>query len=356
MIDLLYPTIFKDEWLSKFSSIFDTRWIGEGDIVLEFEKQFAKKFNYEYCLALNSGTSALELAYHLLNITNEDEVIISVLTCSATSIPAYRRGANVVFCDINQDLTMSADDLEKKISQRTKAVVAVTLGGLRLDSRINEIVKDYNVPLIIDAAQSVGVGETFGDYICYSFQAIKHFTTGDGGMLVTSNEEDYERSKKLRWFGIDREAKKNLNWQTLNDFGYSIDVEEAGYKYHMNNIAASMGLVGLNHTDEILEKRRTISETYSSKIITFNHVSGGSYWLHGLLVDNNLDFINKMRKKNIQVDVCHVRNDLLSIFGRKRLNLEVMNNLEDKYIYIPIHTNLSFSQICHIIESVNDYV
>ena len=198
---------------SMFPGNRSNRWLGQGPKVDEFEKKFGEKFNYKYCLALNSGSAALELAYHLIGLKEGDEVIYPVLTCTATGIPLLRRGVKIIFADINEDnWTIDVEDIKRKITKKTKAIVAVTLGGLPINPEVAKIARKYKIPLVIDACQSLGVSEKFGDYICYSLQAIKHFTTGDGGFLVVRNKKLYKRAKKLRWFGIDREKRVRNNF------------------------------------------------------------------------------------------------------------------------------------------------
>jgi len=106
-ISLFYPNIFKEEWLAELEKVFSTRWIGQGPLVEEFEKQFGNKFGFNYCISVNSGTSALELAYDIIGIGEGDIVLSSVFTCTATNIPLLRRGALFTFLDISDNLTAS---------------------------------------------------------------------------------------------------------------------------------------------------------------------------------------------------------------------------------------------------------
>lgn len=350
-INLFHPNIYKEEWLTELSNVFDGRWIGQGPLVDEFEKQFAKKFGYEYCLSVNSGSAALELAYHLVGIGENDEVLTPVFTCTATNIPLLRRRARIKFLDINENLTADYYDVESKISTKTKAIVVATIGGIPIDTKIFKTAKDHGIPVIIDAAQSLGVKETDGDYICYSFQAIKHFTTGDGGMLVLRNKEDYDRAKKLRWFGIDRETKQQLNWQWKTNHKMALNIEEAGYKFHMNDISAALGIVGLRHSDEILNHRKTLCECYA-KNIKDRSIYGGAYWLFAILSDNRNETIKRLRKNDIECDLVQIRNDTFTVFG-ERQKLFNMDRLEPKYLYLPLHPKLSVDNIEHIIEVLN---
>jgi dTDP-4-amino-4,6-dideoxygalactose transaminase len=346
-IDLFYPNIFKEEWLAELAKVFDGRWLGQGPLVDEFERQFAAKFNYDYCLAVNSGSAALELAYHLAGIGIGDEVLTPVFTCTATNIPLLRRKAKIKFLDINRFfLTVDFDDLAKKITPKTKAIVVATIGGLPIDPRIFEIAKDNNIPVIIDAAQSLGIAETAGDYICYSFQAIKHFTTGDGGMLVVRNETEYQRAKKLRWFGIDREAKKQANWQWQVNHKMALDIDEPGYKFHMNDMAAALGLVGLKHSNESRLHRINLCNAYAAEI-TDSKIYGGAYWLFAILTDHRDEVMECLRAHEIECDLVQMRNDVFKVFGGRQV-LPNMDKLESQYLYLPLHPKLSLDDISHI--------
>ena len=356
-VNLFWPNILKNEWLKELEVIFESKWIAQAGKVTEFEKKFGEKFGYKYCVAMNSGTAAISMALHLLNIQNTDMVLSPVLTCTATNIPVVHRGTTPVFIDINQELTMDYDHLVK-VSQmfgvyRPSAVITVNLGGLTCDQRIYDYCKENNIPVIVDACQSLGIPEPNGDFVCYSFQAIKHFTTGDGGMLVCRNEEDYERAKKLRWFGIDREmrAKKNFNFGP-SDREMCMNMDEPGFKSHMNDIQATMGLVGLNHSDKDLHHRKELANIYRNEL-KYPTISGGSYWLMGTLISNRDKKMDRIKEAGVECDLVHLRNDIFTPFGSKRGNFPNMNRLEKEYLYIPMHNKLTQSDIEYVCEVIN---
>jgi perosamine synthetase len=350
-ISLFYPNIYKDEWLKELDGVFNSRWIGQGPKVDEFEKLFGKKFNYDYCIAVNSGSASLELAYRLAGIGEGDEVLTAVYTCTATNIPLLRLKAKIVFLDVSDNFTVDYHDLESKITDKTKAIVVVTLGGLPIDPRIFSLAKSKNIPVIVDAAQSLGVKESDGDYICYSFQAIKHFTCGDGGMLVVRKQSDYERAIKLRWFGIDREAKKRANWQWLVNHKMALDIEEPGYKFHMNDISAAMGIVGLRHTDEILDIRKGLCDAYAENIDAIP-IYGGSYWLFCVLTPYRDMIMEYLRECGIECDLIQIRNDVFKVFGGKQV-LPNMDRMESQYLYLPLHPRLTLENVKYITTEFN---
>lgn len=355
-IPLFWPS-YNGEKIQKllikaFPADMSNRWLGQAHKVDEFEREFGKKFGYKYCVAVSSGTASVELAYHLIGLKKGDEVITPVLTCTATNIPFLHKQVKIVFADVKDDLTIDPADVEKKITKKTKAIVAVTLGGLPVDEKIFKIAKKHKIPVVIDAAQSLGVPEKHGDYICHSFQAIKHFTTGDGGMLVVKNKKDYDRAKKLRWFGIDREAKMRANWQPYKRRQMTMNIEEPGYKYQMNDVEAMMGLVGLQHSDEYLAHRRKIADYYDANL-KCETVSGGSCWLYGILVDDRDYVAEELDKVGIDTNMAHLRNDIFTAFGGKRFRLAKMNKIEPKYIYIPINAKMTFADAKYVVKILN---
>ena len=353
-IKLFSPNVYPKEWAGELEKTFNSGWLAQSGKVKEFEEKFCKEFDYKYAVAMNSCTAALDMAYHLAGIAQGDKVLTPVLTCTATNIPLVHRKADITFCDINKEtLTLDFEDVKKKIFS-TRAIVTVNLGGVDTDERVFDIAEENNVPVIVDAAQALGVTQERGDYICYSFQAIKHFTTGDGGMIVLSNEEDYERAKRLRWFGIDRDrrAKMNFNFSPSNR-AVCMDMDEPGFKTHMNDIQATMGIIGLSHNQEILKHRISIANIYQDRFVKIPVIAGGSYWLFCILLEGRDEGkMDKIKKTGVECDLCHLRNDIFTPFGSKRQNLPNMNEIESKYLYIPIHSNMTVEDAEYVAEII----
>jgi len=344
---LFHPFIPYRDTLKELKSTLKSRWIGQAHKVEEFEKRFGLKYGYQYCLFVNSGTSALELSYHLLDLKGGDEVIVPVLDCTAGQTGLHRRGVKIVFADIDDNLLLSYEDTRRKITAKTKAIVAVNLGGLEVDQRLYNL----GLPVITDSAQHLG--QTKGDYICYSFQAIKHITTGDGGMLILNNRKEYERAKKLRWFGIDREAKKQNDWQPWKNRQMTMDIEEAGYKYQPTDIDASLGLSGLKHADKVVKHFQSLVDAYK-QVLTPRTVAGGTCWTMGIIVNNRDEVAAYLTAHSIETNVIHLRNDIFHIFGGQRLDLPKMNELEEKYLYLPLNYQISRKDVEFIANRVNE--
>ena len=327
----------------------NSRWIGQGPKVDRFEKEFEKKFLVENAVAVNSGTAALELAYELIGIGPGDEVITTPLTCTATNIPLVRRGARIVFADIRKDnLNIDKEDIRRKITARTKAIVMVNLNGI--DSQPEVFFRpgpgdDLRIRVVVDSAQALG--NFGGDYTVCSFQAIKQITTGDGGMLVCRDPEDACKAKLLRWFGIDRELKIKNNWQPYKQRAILYDIELAGYKFQMNDIAASLGLAGLRAYDDILEHRRAVFEIYRQRLPVVDG-ENNRYGYACLLVENRDSFAEAMAAAGIETNVLQVRNDAYRIFLPFRTTLPNMDWVEPRYICIPLHNHLTLDDARYI--------
>ena len=228
---------------------FDKSWLGLGAKVYEFEREWSSHFNSEnYSIACNSATAALHISLLALDLPKGSEVIVPSLTfISSVNVIAYS-GLVPVFADINTDsLTISIESLKKLINKKTSAILPVHYGGEPCEmEKIIEIAKDNNLKVIEDCAHTQGslykekyLG-SWGDVGCFSFEEKKGMTTGDGGMIFTSDKSIAEKAKRLRWLGINKDTWTRSNIFTKSNWYY--EISELGYKYNMNNMAASLGL------------------------------------------------------------------------------------------------------------------
>ncbi len=361
-IVLFYPYI-SPGGIQEVAHTLNSRWIGQGPKVELFEQRFSSRFAQgNPAISVGSGTDALHLAYLLAGVSAGDEVVVPVFTCTATNIPLLYIGAKPVFADIQpHSLNIDPNHVRQLVNSRTRAIVCVHYGGLPCDmNELRMIASEYGIPLIQDAAH--GLGATYwekpigmlSDFAIYSFQAIKHFTTGDGGMITLNNPGYTEKLKRLRWFGIDRMAKQAGVWEN--------DIYEIGYKYQMTDIAAALGIAALDDFDRILSHRRLLLHTYKEHLqgIPGIQLLGASYtdrehaaWLATIAVeDRRLDLQKKLYQHGIESNQVHYRNDRYTIFGGRQKNLPNMDTLEEKYLVLPIHHKVSTDdvrRICKII-------
>lgn len=297
--------------------------LAEGKMVKLFEQEFAKKFGLTNVVSVNSGTTALSLAYELAGLKKGDEVITPVLTCTATNIPLLHIGAKIVFADIDYDLNINIEDVKKKITKKTKAVVFVHFGGNNRGlTDLVELCRERNIILIEDAAQAVGSrywGK--GDFTAVSLQAIKTLTCGDGGFLICKDDESYHKAKRLRWFGYDREEKQKKG---------DTDLVEAGYKYHMNDISAAIGLGNLRAFDSLMKKRNKVKAYYTGYV--------------GIRCHNWLCI-----QRNRKGEQHHYRNDKYTIFKKFKNDCPIMDEVENNWRLLPFHHDVSFNEAINAI-------
>jgi dTDP-4-amino-4,6-dideoxygalactose transaminase len=362
-IVLFHPHIAPTS-LKEIEDTLSTRWIGQGPKVEKFEKMFQQRFtNGNPVIAVGSGTDALHLAYLLADIKKDDEVVVPVFTCTATNIPFLYMGAKLKFADVQVDtLNIDINHVRELVNEKTKAIVCVHYAGLPCDmNELHEIAKQYNIPVIEDAAHALGAtynGIPIGavsDFTMFSFQAIKHITTGDGGLLAFKDSSLLPKSKRLRWFGIDRAAKQGGIWEN--------DIYEVGYKYQMTDLAACLGISSLNEFDSILSHRQKLFQEYVSglknvsgiKVIGADlHDRTHAAWLITVLVENRTDLVKKLHDNNIESAQVHYRNDRYSIFGGRRNDVPNMDLVEDKYLVLPLHTRMDVAdvqRVCDVIKS-----
>ena len=364
---LFYPYVPKKS-LKILKKTLSTRWIGQGPMVDKFEKKFSDTFlNGKECVSTGSGTDALHLAYLLAGIKKNDEVITPVFTCTATNIPLLYIGAKIKFADVDlKTMNISIESLKKLVSKKTKAIVCVHYGGIPCDmGEIRKLAKKYNIKVIEDAAQAIGaeynnkkIG-TISDFTTFSFQAIKHITTGDGGMLCIKDKKLVDVAKRMRWFGIDRKKKQLGVWEN--------DVKEIGYKYQLTDLGASIGYQGLLDFKKILSHRIKINNIYLKNlsknpnitcIYDYDKDKKSAAWLFTILIKKKDYLQKKLREKNIETNQVHFRNDKYSIFEKfaKNKRFKNMDKIEDQYLVLPIHTKVSAKNAEYICKLINSLI
>jgi perosamine synthetase len=268
-IPITKPFFDEEEKLAVNETI-ESGWIVQGQKVAEFEKEFSKFVNVNYSVAVSSCTTALHLALLLLDVKEGDEVIVPSFTFVATANVVEYVKAKPVFADIDiKTFNISIDSIlsiiESKKCKKLKVLMPVNLFVLcsPLD-KILKIAKEYNLKVIEDSACGFGSytngkhSGTFGDIGCFSFHPRKIITSGEGGMLITNDEDIYKRAQKLRNHGAIINNTKDYN---LNSF-YLSDYDEVGYNYRMTDLQASLGLIQLKRAQEILDKRYRIVKKY----------------------------------------------------------------------------------------------
>lgn len=360
-----------DEEVEAVSQVLKSGWIGLGPKTSEFEQKFAEYVGAKYAIAVNSGTSALELSLRILDIPYGSEIITTPLTFVSTAHIILYNNLNPVFADIQEDtLNINPEDIKNKITSYTKAIIPVHYGGHPCD--MNEIFKiavDNDLFVIEDAAHACGaeyknqkVG-TLGDLSCFSFHAVKNLATGDGGMITTNNKKLYDKLLKMRWLGIN----KNTFQRNETNYNWYYDVEMLGYKMHMNDINASIGLVQLQKLDEMNQKRKLIVERYNNAFKNIDWIScpitkkyvKNAYHNYVIRVDENKrdEMIIYLAQKGISSGVHYMPLFLHSFYKKLGLkeNCPATNRIWNELITLPIFPDITPQELNHVIESVKAF-
>jgi perosamine synthetase len=311
---------------------------------------------------MNSETSALHLALVLCGVGTGDEVILPAQTFIATGSVILMQKATPVFADIDPDTgNITADSIAHKVNSKTKAIIVVHHGGYPFDMNdIHYVAAKAAIPVIEDAAHALGAkykGDVMGTlsrFACFSFQAIKHVTCGDGGALCCQFKTDYERARLLRWFGIDR---RNTKASILGEREF--DVKECGYKYHMNDLAAAVGIGNLSGFAESLKRRQQIGEALRLRLAGIAGIElmesapdrTHAYWFFSLLVDRREDFIRKVAGAGVEASVVHFRIDKNDCFGGP-YDLPGQAEFEARHVALPVHEGVTWEAIDVIVETL----
>lgn len=314
-----------EEDIKAVIEVLRSDWITQGLKVAEFEKEFASYVGARYAIAVSSGTAALHAACFAAQIEKGDEVITTPITFAASANCVLYQGGTPVFADIDADtLTIDPEEIKKKITKKTKALIPVDFTGLPVDlEEIQEIARKYNLIIIEDASHALGAtykGSKIGsisDITIFSFHPVKHITTGEGGMITTNSKEYFERLKLFRTHGITKNKDKLFNY----DGPWYYEMQELGYNYRLTDFQCALGISQLKKIDRIIQRRREIVQKYNSefkdiieiKIPEINPADSNPAW-HIYIIQLNLErlkvdrreIFEALRAENIGVNVHYI--------------------------------------------------
>ena len=341
----LFKVFMADSVEAAVTKTLYSGYVAEGENVARLTQAVSEFIGNPRTVLVNSCTSALTLAYRLAGVGPGTEVISTPLTCVASNTPILDLGGRPVWADSDPATgMMDPDDIEPLITERTKAICVLHKEGdpARLDE-ILALAAKHKIKVVEDSAHAFGseykgvkIGN-HGDYACFSFQAIKHLTTGDGGALACKSEEDFARAKRLKWFGVDR-GRKDVKDPWLQD------VEEWGYKFNLNDIAAAVGLENIKHTrrlnalfhrngllyTELLKKvpgvrliKRDLENDYSI------------FWAYCIVVENRASLIDKLAREGVASGQIHPRNDVYSMFAASKRRLPSLDVFAEREMSLP---------------------
>jgi UDP-glucose 4,6-dehydratase len=379
----LFKVFMSEDVLEPINKVLMSGQLTQGPKVEEFETKLKEYINNPYILTLNSATAGLTLATRLLkneDKTNDwsgfnediDVVLTPALTCFATTAAILANNVNIKWLDVDLNTAnICLQDLKNKLNEKTKIIYLVHWGGNPVDlDELDKICEEHKEqygfkPMVVeDCAHSFGAeynGNKIGSNknICvFSLQAIKHLTTGDGGFITLPNEELYERCKLLRWYGINRD-KRNYKGKDLR---LENDIVEYGYKFHMNDINATLGTYNLPHMDGLLEKNRRnakmldegLKDIKDIQLLKPNPKCNSAYWLYTIRVLNGKkqEFMDKMKEANIMTSQVHNRNDINSCVKEFEEILPNIDIIEKELVCIPVGWWLEEKDMEYIIKTI----
>jgi perosamine synthetase len=359
------PSIGKEE-LKEIEKVFSTGWLGLGSTVFEFENQLKGYLGAKYVLAVNTGTTALHIALDAFGIKDGDEVIVPSLTFCASVQVITALGARPVFCEINPDnLSIDISDVKKRITKNTKAIMPVHYCGQACDmDALLEIGKDHNIVIIEDAAHAFGssykdkkIG-SFGDATCFSFDPIKNLTCGEGGAVALSDDTIAELIRTKRILGVNKDT-----WHRYrNERAWFYEVTIQGYRYHMSNINAAIGLAQLRKFESFVQKKKEIVQKYNDafmkidglKILSWNLEETAPFtYIMRVLNDAREDLIEFLKGRGVGSGVHYIPNHLQPFFQPFATSLPVTEHIGREILTLPLYYDMTDEQVGTVIKAVS---
>jgi len=349
--------------------VLKSDWLTQGPKVEEFEKAVSKYCGSKYAVAVSSGTSALYLAYVVAGVKSGDEVITTPLTFAATANMITFCGAKPVFADVEEEtLNINPKEIEKKISEKTKAIATVDFAGLPCDYKeIFEIAKKHNLLVIEDACHALGAeyrGKKIGsftDMTILSFHPVKHITTGEGGMILTNNKDFYEKLKILTSHGMVKIPEKGA---------WYYEIENPSFNFRLTDIQCALGISQLKKIDKFLKRRREIVKIYGQAfkgikniVLPAENDHAKSAWHIFPIQVKNLDrkkVFEDLRHLGIGVQVHYMPLSLQPFykkkFGYKEGDFPVAEKYYERAITLPLFPKMTDSDIKKVIKTVSGII
>jgi len=366
MIPVSKPSLGKEE-LHLISEVFESNWLGSGSYVIEFEDQIKSFIGAKNVIAVNSGTSALHLALEASGVSSGDEVIVPSLTYCASIQAITALKAKPVFCEVLPDsLCIDPYDIKRRITPKTKAIMPVHFCGIaaQMDSLLEIGVND-NILVVEDAAHAFGssfcgskIG-SFGQISCFSFDPIKNITCGEGGAIITNNDILADLIRKKRILGIDYDSWYRRE-HNLNRF---YEVTTQGFRYHMSNINAAIGLSQFRKKDFFRSVKTKIVKSYNEAFSNIDAISTLTWnieesfpfaYIVRILNNQRDNLIYFLEKKEIDTGINYIPNHLHPFFNSGQ-KLPVTEQLYKEIITLPLFTDMKENEVQHVINSVKSF-
>ena len=374
MINIFQPSL-NDIELNEIKKVFNSNWIGKGDYVLEFEKQFAKQLRKkeDNFISINSCTEAIFTSCDIFDFKDNDEILVPSINFIAIPSALVSKGAKPIFTDVDyRSLNVTANDIEKKITNKTKAIYLNHYGGIpcEMDDIIN-LCKLKNIKIIEDSAcapSSFYKGKacgTMGDMGMWSFDAMKIITTGDGGMMYFKSNHDIEKAKKLIYFGLPPKSRSGLDSSNnKSNNWWEIEISLPGRRSIMNNISGAIGLKQLNKLKSFISRRKYIYDYYNEELSNLNWLKTpptlpshfqSSYYFYWIQLEKRDELARYLRKNNVYTTFRYWPLHLVKFFNSYNINLINAEKASRNTLNLPIHQNLSDNDLDKIIDLIKKF-
>jgi perosamine synthetase len=361
------PSIGQEE-LKEVEKVFLTGWLGLGSTVFDFESKLKDYLGAKHVLAVNTGTTALHIALDAFGIKQGDEVIVPSLTFCASIQAITALGARPVFCEIDPDtLNMDISDVKRRVTAKTKAIMPVHYCGQACDmDALMEIGKERNIRIIEDAAHAFGSSYkgrklgSFGDATCFSFDPIKNLTCGEGGAVALSDDATAELIRTKRILGIDKDT-----WHRYrNERAWFYEVTMQGYRYHMSNINAAIGLAQLKKIELFVRKKKTIVLKYNKafasiagvRILAWNLEETAPFTYILRVFDGAREnMIAFLKEKGVGSGIHYIPNHLQPFFAPFAAPLPVTEKVGEEILTLPLYCEMTDADVATVISAVTDF-
>lgn len=366
LIPVAKPSVGLDE-LAEVKKVFDSNWLGLGKWVFDFENRLKEFLGAKNIIAVNTGTTALHLALDSIGIKEGDEVIVPSLTFVATIQAIMLCRAKPVFCEVYPDtLNINIEDVRRRITSKTKVIIPVHYGGLACEmDRLLELAEKHKLRIVEDAAHAFGsfyknkkIG-SFGDITCFSFDPIKNITCGEGGAIVTGDDKLSEIIREKRILGISKDTWSR--YKHKRSWFYTVNT--LGFRYHMSNINAAIGLIQLNKFDKFIERKKEIVRRYDDEFKFINNIE---------LLSRNYDdaapfnyiikikarrekLMDFLKKQNIESGVHYIPNHLHPFFAQYKKRLPITEKVWKEIISLPLYYGMSDADVHYVIKNVKKF-
>ena len=346
--------------------VLDKEYLGMGEDVMKFENAIKKYLDTKMSVVcVNTGTSALHLSLAALDFNIGDEILVPSITYVATFQSITALGLKPIVCDVLEDTVfIDIDDAKRRITSRTRAIIPVHYASNSAGtSRVYELAEEFDLRVIEDAAQSFGckrdgekVGK-YGDILCFSFDGVKNITSGEGGAILSSDINFIQKIRDMRLLGVEKDTEKRYLGQRSWDF----DVKLQGYRYHMSNIMAALGIAPLQRLDNFIKKRQNIAKEYIYLLknirqvqilnFDFSEIAPYVFVIKAKKRDQLREFL---MQHNIETGIHYKPNHILSKF-KTNYSLPVSEKLYEKILTLPCHFDLNFEDIGFIVNKIGDF-